>query len=307
VLAEHVGRDEARRLIRANTGSLLDLVARYAPDEPFDPRGYLGSTQALIDRQVRSALPAPVALHHSVVGAGPPLLLLNSLGSDMSMWDGQVAALAPRFTVIRCDTRGHGGSPVPPGPYSLDELGADVLALLDSLGIGSAHVAGVSLGGVQAMWLAAYAPARVRRLMLVCTAARFPPSSGWVDRAALVRSSGTAAVADAVVARWFTPDAPPYTVAAARAMVAATPAEGYAGCCGVLEHADVRPVLGAVTAPTLVVSGALDPASPPDRGREIAAAISGARFEVVPDAAHLACLERPAAVSDLMLRFLEGT
>jgi 3-oxoadipate enol-lactonase len=305
VLASHVGRAESRRLIRENTGSLAELVERYAPEARLDPRTYLGSTEELIDRQLRARLPEPVPLNHSVTGQGPPLLLLNSLGSDMSMWDGQIAALSERFTVIRCDTRGHGGSPVPPGPYSLDDLGADVLSLLDSLEVGSAHVAGVSLGGVQAMWLAAYAPSRVRRLALICTAPRFAPASGWVDRAALVRSSGTAAVADAVVGRWFTSEAPPYLVAAARAMIAATPAEGYAGCCGVLERADVRPLLGSISARTLVVSGAADPASPPEDGREIATAIPGARFEIVPDAAHLACLERPDAVSGLMLRFLE--
>lgn len=307
VLASRVGRDEARRLIREHTGPLSDLVERHAPDAHPDPRAYLGSTQELIDRQLRALLPAPVPLNHDVIGDGPPLLLLNSLGSDMSMWDGLLPSLAARFTVIRCDTRGHGGSPVPPGPYSLAGLGADVLALLDSLEIESAHVAGVSLGGVQAMWLAAFAPERVRRLALVCTAPRFAPPETWVERAALVRASGTAAVADAVVARWFTADAPPYTVAAARAMVAATPAEGYAGCCGVLEHADARPLLGSVTAPTLVLSGAADPASPPERGREIAAAISGARFAVLPDAAHLACLERPDAVTALLVPFLEET
>lgn len=304
LLSAHVGRDEARRLIRENTGPLADLVERYAPSSDLDPRGYLGSTDELIDRQVRGVLPAPVALNHSVTGEGPPLLLLNSLGSDMSMWSGLLGALEARFTVIRCDTRGHGGSPVPPGPYSLDELGADVLALLDSLGIGSAHVAGVSLGGMQAMWLAAYAPSRVRRLALICTAARFAPASNWVSRAEQVRANGTASVADAVVGRWFTPDAPPYLVAAARAMVAATPAEGYAGCCGVLERADVGPVLGSVRARTLVLSGASDPASPPERGREIATAVSGA-FEIIPDAAHMACLERPDVVAGTLVRFLE--
>jgi 3-carboxy-cis,cis-muconate cycloisomerase len=268
----------------------------------------LGSAQALVDRQLRSSLPPPVPLNHSVTGAGPPLLLLNSLGSDMSMWNGQLAALASRFTVIRCDTRGHGGSPVPAGPYTVGDLGADVLALLDSLGVESAHVAGVSMGGLQAMWLAAYAPARVRKLVLVCTAAQFAPASGWVERAALVLQNGTTAVADAVAGRWFTPsfaEAQPYTVAAARAMIAATPPAGYAGCCGVLERADVRPLLASVTAPTLVISGAFDPASPPERGQEIATAIDHARFEIIQDAAHLACLERPDAVTALMLPFLE--
>lgn len=302
VLSARVGRDEARRQLRENSGTLADLL-----DEHVDPHAYLGATQELIDRQVRAMLPAPVALNHDVSGAGPPLLLLNSLGSDMSMWQGLLPALTERFTVIRCDTRGHGGSPVPAGPYSLFELGADVLALLDSLGVESAHVAGVSMGGLQAMWLAAHAPARVRRLALVCTSARFAPASGWVERAAQVRAGGVTTVADAVVARWFTPVAPPYLVATARAMIAATPAEGYAGCCEVLERADVRPVLGSISAPTLVVAGETDPASPPESGREIAAAIPGARFEVVPGAAHLACLERPDAVAALMLPFLEAT
>jgi 3-carboxy-cis,cis-muconate cycloisomerase/3-oxoadipate enol-lactonase len=302
--------DRMRSTVDDQLDVLMAEQAGSKPDAPPDPAGYLGSTQALIDRHLRAHLPAPVSLNHDVTGDGPPLLLLNSLGSDMSMWDGQLAALASRFTVIRCDTRGHGGSPVPPGPYTVDDLGADVLALLDSLGIESARVAGVSMGGLQAMWLAAYAPARVRRMALICTAARFAPASGWVERAALVRSSGTAAVADAVAARWFTPsfaEAQPYTVAAARAMIASTPAEGYAGCCGVLERADVRPLLGSVTAPTLVISGALDPASPPERGREIATAIDHARFEIIQDAAHLACLEQPDAVTALLLPFLEDS
>jgi 3-oxoadipate enol-lactonase len=291
--------------------SLREVVGRYDPAEDLDPAGYLGSTPALIDRALRARLPAPVALHHEISGPAdaPPLLLLNSLGSDLSMWDGQIGVLSQRFRVIRCDTRGHGRSPVPPGPYTVDDLGADVLALLDSLGVERAHVAGVSLGGLLGLWLATHAATRVDSLALVCTAANFPTPQTWAERARLVRAGGAEAVADAVVARWFTADfaaREPARVAAARAMIAATPAEGYAACCEVLAAADMRPFLGAVRAPTIVVSGAEDPASPPERGEELAALIRGASFVEVPDAAHLAPLERPAAVTGLLTLFLEA-
>jgi 3-oxoadipate enol-lactonase len=184
-----------------------------------------------------------------------------------------------------------------------------VLNLLDSLHIRRLNVAGVSLGGVLAMWLAAHAATRVDRIALVCTAAIFPTPQTWAERAALVRAGGTTAVADAVVARWFTPgyaEREPGPVAAARAMIAATPAEGYAACCEALAVADMRPVLGAIRAPTLVLSGEADPASPPERGEELAAGIEGASFVVLPDAAHLAPLERPDAVAGLLTPFLEG-
>jgi len=314
VLAAHVGTAKARDLVRETvTGnrSLRELVGRYDPDEDLDPADYLGSTPALIDRALRARLPAPVVLHHEISGPAdaPPLLLLNSLGSDLSMWDGQLGVLSQRFRVIRCDTRGHGRSPVPPGPYTVDDLGADVLALLDSLGVGRAHVAGVSLGGLLGMWLATHAATRVDRLALVCTAPNFPTAQTWAQRAAQVREGGVQAVADAVVARWFTAGfaaREPERVAAARSMIAATPAEGYAACCEVLAVADMRPFLGAVRAPTIVVSGAEDPASPPERGEELAAAIRGASFVEIPEAAHLAPLERPAAVTGLLTLFLEG-
>jgi 3-oxoadipate enol-lactonase len=314
VLAPHVGAAKARELVRGTVTAkryLRDLVAEYDEDEDLDLADYLGSTPALIDRAIRARLPRPVALHHEMFGppGAPPLLLLNSLGSDLSMWDGQVDGLSQRFRVIRCDTRGHGRSPVPPGPYTVDDLGADVLGLLDSLQLGRVSVAGVSLGGVVAVWLATHAATRVDRLALVCTAAHFPPPQTWVERAALVRAGGTDAVADAVVARWFTAGyaaREPQRVAAARAMIAATPAEGYAACCEALATADMRPFLDAVRAPTIVVSGAEDPASPPERGEELAAGIRGASIVVVPDAAHLAPLERPDAVTGALTWFLEA-
>jgi 3-oxoadipate enol-lactonase len=314
VLAPRVGAARARDLVReaVTAGRPLDeLLAAQGVDERPDLDSYLGSTPALIDRAIRARLPRPVRLHHEVAGRpdAPPLLLLNSLGSDLSMWDGQVGALSQRFRVIRCDTRGHGRSPVPRGPYTVDDLGADVLALLDALGIQRADVAGVSLGGLIGMWLASHAATRVGRLVLACTSAVFAPPQTWAERAALVRAEGTGAVADAVVARWFTAEfaaREPQRVAAARRMIAATPAEGYAGCCGALERADMRPFLGAIRAGTLVLSGAHDPVSTPERGAELAAGIPGAELTVLPDAAHLAPLEVPDAVTGALTRFLEG-
>ncbi|MFI5937741.1 alpha/beta fold hydrolase [Actinoplanes sp. NPDC051494] len=149
-------------------------------------------------------------LRHEVAGphGAPPLLLINSLGADLSMWDPQMAGLTGRFRVIRYDARGHGLSDVPPGRYALADLGRDALSLLDDLGIARTHVCGLSLGGMTAMWLAAHAPERVGRLVLCCTSARLGPPSAWAQRAATVLAGGTAAVADAVVSRWVRRGAP---------------------------------------------------------------------------------------------------
>lgn len=233
----------------------------------------------------------------------PTLLLGGSLGSTGQMWEPQVARLAQRMRVVRFDHRGHGGSPVPPGPYTVDHLGHDVLALLDHLGVARAHYAGLSLGGMVGMWLAAHAPDRVDRLALLCTGAHLPPAQGWLDRAAAVRAGGLAAVADAVVARWFTPA---FTnIAQWRAMLVATPAQGYAACCEAIAALDLRPALRGISAPTLVIAGAADPATPPELGEQIARAVPGARFAIVADAAHLANVERPGVVADLLAQHLE--
>ncbi|MDR7273718.1 bifunctional 3-oxoadipate enol-lactonase/4-carboxymuconolactone decarboxylase PcaDC [Catenuloplanes atrovinosus] len=251
-----------------------------------------------------------VALHHVVDGPvdAPPLLLLNSLGSDLSMWEPQLPALSRRFRVIRCDTRGHGLSPVPPGDYALDDLGRDALALLDRLGVASAHLVGLSLGGMVGMWLAAHAPERVRRLVLCCTSARLGPPQGWAERARTVRAHGTGAVADAVTGRWLTPafaETHPDLVRRLKDMIIKTPAEGYAGACAAIEHMDQRADLARIAAPTLVIAGRDDPATPPAHARLIADGIPGARLEVLPEAAHLASVERADAVTALLLDHLE--
>ena len=249
--------------------------------------------------------------HHRVDGPpeAPPLLLINSLGADLSMWEPQVPALSRRFRVIRYDARGHGRSPVPPGRYSLADLGGDALGLLDHLGVARAHVCGLSLGGMTAMWLAAYAPERVGRLVLCCTSALLGPASSWAERAATVLASGTGAVADTVVARWVTPEFAalrPEETGRLRDMIAATPAAGYAGACAAIEEMDLRADLPRVTAPTLVLAGADDPATPPPHGEAIAAAIPGARLVVLERAAHLATYERAGTANRLILEALDG-
>jgi 3-oxoadipate enol-lactonase len=208
---------------------------------------------------------------------------------------------------VRFDLRGHGRSPVVPGPSSLADLGGDVIALLDALGIPKAHVAGLSIGGMIGMWLGIHAPERVDHLALLCTSAALGPPSAWAERAALVRAEGTEAVADAVVARWVTPGYAarhPEHVARLRAMIAATPAEGYASACAAIETMDIEDDLGRIAAPTLVIAGADDPATPPDHAARIAARIPDARMAVVPDSAHLANLQQPDEVNGLLLRHL---
>jgi 3-oxoadipate enol-lactonase len=252
-----------------------------------------------------------VIVHHEVTGPqdAPPLVLSNSLGANLHMWDPQVEALAERFRVIRYDTRGHGRSPVPDGPYSIEHVGQDALALLDHLEIERTHWVGLSLGGMTGMWLAVNAPERLERLVLLCTSAKLGPAETWRERAEIVRAQGTEAVAEAGVGRWLTErfrDEHPDTAAWLRDMIAATPDAGYAACCAVIEHMDLTPALPGITTPTLAIAGAQDPATPPEHAERIVAAVPGARLEVLDPAAHLANVEQPEAVTRLILDHLEG-
>jgi 3-oxoadipate enol-lactonase len=248
---------------------------------------------------------------HAVVSGradGPVVVLSNSLGSTHRMWDAQLAALEQRFRVVRYDTRGHGASPVPLGPYGIDDLADDLIALLDRIGVERAHLVGLSLGGMTAMRVAARNPERVDRLAVLCTGAQLPPASGWTDRAASVRAHGSVAVAAAVVERWFTPAylaAHPELRARHQAMVAATPAEGYAGCCEAIAALDLRDDLASITAPTLAIAGADDPATPPVKLQEVADGVKDGRLLVVSCAAHLANTEQPGTITPALIEHLE--
>ncbi len=254
----------------------------------------------------------PLRLSASLDGAaGAPVLVLgNSLGTTSELWQPQLAALGTRFRLLRYEHRGHGGSPAPPGPYKIADLGADVLALLDQFGIETACYCGVSLGGMVGMWLAANAPGRIEALALCCTSARLGPAQMWTDRAALVRSAGLASISHQVVGRWFTPafrDRHPATVARFMTTLDEEVApEGYAGCCEAIAAMDLRPLLPSVKAATLVIAGAEDPATPPWHGAVIAAAIPGARLRVIRGAAHLANVSQAAEVTAALLAHLTG-
>jgi 3-oxoadipate enol-lactonase len=224
------------------------------------------------------------------------------------MWEPQLAALQQRFRVVRYDTRGHGSSPVPNGPYGIDDLADDLVALLDRLGVERAHLVGLSLGGMTAMRVAGRNPERVDKLALLCTGAQLPPASNWTDRAATVRAHGCVAVAAAVVERWFTPEflaAHPDIRANHEAMVVATPVEGYAGCCEAIAALDLRDDLTSITAPTLAIAGSDDPATPPAKLEEIAGGVRDGRLLVVPHAAHLANAEQPGIITSALIEHLE--
>jgi 3-oxoadipate enol-lactonase len=253
-----------------------------------------------------------VDLNHVITGPAdaPALLLGGSLGTNLTMWEPQIPALAQSFRVIAFDQRGHGHSPSPPGPYSIAELGQDVLALMDRLELPSAFYVGISIGGMAGIWLGSQASDRISRMVLMCTSAHAPPASNWLERAEKVRDAGTPEViADAVVARWFTPGwagTHGEVVARHRAMIAATDAEGYASCCEAIAAMDLRDALANVSVPTLVISAAEDPALPPEHQRLIAAGIPGARLETIEDGAHIVSAQHPETVNRLIEEHLSA-
>jgi 3-oxoadipate enol-lactonase/4-carboxymuconolactone decarboxylase len=246
----------------------------------------------------------PVDLHHVIDGPddAPAVVLFPSLGSTLDLWEPQVAPLSEHFRVIRVDPRGHGRSPSPSGPYTIDDIGGDVVALLDGLGIERAHVAGVSLGGMVALWMAIHHPNRVGRIVPTATAAALP-DAGFGDRAKAVRAGGTQAIADAVIGRWLTPEAleaDPARAARMKSWILDTPDEGYAASCEAIAAMDLVGQLPQITAPTLVISALRDPAIPPEHQVRIAAGVPGARLAAV-DAAHIPNVELPERVTELIL------
>jgi 3-oxoadipate enol-lactonase len=251
----------------------------------------------------------PARLHVQEDGPSdaPALVLGPSLGTELGMFDAQVPDLAQHHRVIRYDLRGHGGSPVVPGPYTVADLAQDVVDLLDDLGIDRFSYAGVSLGGAIGLQLAVGVPDRVERLIVMASAARFPDPPSWQARADRVRAEGTEFLVPSRIGAWVTPgfaDSRPEETERLLAMLRSTPREGYAACCETITDFDLRDRLSGITAPTLVIAGADDPATNPDVVRGIADGIPGARFVVVPQASHLVSAEQPEAVTAEIRRFL---
>lgn len=248
-------------------------------------------------------------LHYEVHGApdAPPLLMGGSLGSTLRMWDRQ-RSLAQGLRLVLFDHRGHGGSPTPPGPYEIADLGRDVLELMDTLGLEHASFCGLSIGGMVGIWLGANAPERIERLIALCTSAHMPPASMWQERIRIVEEAGSVEpLADAVLERWLTPEYAaehPEVRAQLRAMLAGTDPRGYAACCGAIQRMDLRDDLARITAATLVVSGSRDLSTPPESQALIAQGIQKSRLEVVDPAAHIAAVEQPETINRLILEHL---
>ncbi|MDQ6618906.1 MAG: 3-oxoadipate enol-lactonase [Pseudomonadota bacterium] len=251
---------------------------------------------------------AGTRLHYRVDGdpAAPALVLSNSLGTDLTMWDRQMQEFARAHRVVRYDTRGHGLSSVSAGPYTVEQLGRDALGLMDALGIERAHFCGLSLGGMIGQWLAANEGYRIDRLVLANTSARIPGADAYNTRIDKVRAGGMAAVTPAIIERWFT--APFMAQSRAqvdltRAMLERCPAEGYVAACAAVRDMDQRADLVRITRPTLVITGTHDLATPPSEGRLLADHIAGARYVELP-ASHLSNVEAAPLFTRAVLDFL---
>jgi 3-oxoadipate enol-lactonase len=247
-------------------------------------------------------------LHYQLSGApeGEILVFSNSLGSNLHMWDKLLPWFEKSYRVLRYDTRGHGQSSVPPGPYTIAQLGGDVVHLIDHLGLDHVNVCGLSLGGMVAMWLGTHAPQRVRRLVLANTGARIGTPQMWDERVATVQSSGMASLATTGLHRWFTPgyrEHHPDEMEIIRSMIGQTNAQGYASCCGVLRDTDLRHEVRTIEAPCLVITGTYDPATPPSDGLALHSSLRHSSY-VELDASHLSAWERAEPFADAVLAFL---
>ena len=246
-----------------------------------------------------------IVLHHQVLGPqdGLPLVFINSLGSDIRIWQEVAPAFLDRCRVVLYDLRGHGLSDAPPAPYTMDDHTDDLLALLDRLRIESAALVGLSVGGMIAQRAAVRVPRRVRAIALCCTAARIGTAESWGERIAAVERGGVESVVEAVLQRWFTPlfrETRPDECAGWRNMLVRTPAHGYAGTCAAIRDADLTADAARIQAPTLCVAGDQDGSTPPELVRGTAGLIPGARFELIESAGHIPCVEQPAVLARLI-------
>jgi 3-oxoadipate enol-lactonase len=301
-----------------------DVTRRLTPeelDQLCDPSRCLGLADAWIDRALASRRPHTTSTDQTIEVPGatlhfrldgperaPVLVLANSLGASLAMWDGQMAALTRDFRVLRYDMRGHGASSVSALPVDIACLGRDVLSLLDAIEATSAHFVGLSLGGMVGLWLGANAPARMKSLVLSNTAARIGTVDSWNARIGAVEKSGMETIVETVLARWFTPrfrEQAPERVEPLRRMLLATDCTGYVAGCAAVRDADLRDSVASVRVPTLVITGALDSASPPSDGRWLAERIAGANH-VELQTAHLCNIEAESAFNHSVVDFLSA-
>lgn len=236
----------------------------------------------------------------------PPLILSNSLGTNATMWEPQVAAFSESFRVVRYDTRGHGGSDAPSTEYSLDRLGRDVLDLADALGIDTFDFCGISLGGMTGLWLAINAASRLKHVVVANAAAFTGAPQMWADRIVTARAEGMGAIAAITMPRWFTPEfaaANPEIVSTVDANLIATPVDGYVGCTAAIRDMDLRGGLEQIAVPLLVIGGEKDGGPPPVALQGMVAKIAGAKLVMVPSA-HLSSIEAPADFIRAVTNFL---
>jgi 3-oxoadipate enol-lactonase len=249
-----------------------------------------------------------VRLHYRFDGAddAPVVMLSNSLGTNLSMWDAQLPALTGRFRVLRYDSRGHGQSAVTPGPYTIEQLARDALGLLDALGLAQVRFCGLSMGGMVGQWLGANAAQRLSRLVLCNTAARIGAPDIWNARIDAVNKGGMAAIAESVIARWYTAPffaAAPNAISATRNMLLTTPAAGYVASCAAVRDMDQRESVSRISVSTLIIAGAHDAVTPPSEGRYLAERIAGAKYAELA-AAHLSNIEAEMAFTSALSEFL---
>ncbi|HEX3711047.1 MAG TPA: 3-oxoadipate enol-lactonase [Pseudolabrys sp.] len=239
--------------------------------------------------------------------SAPVLMLSNSLGTNLHMWDDQAAEFARHFRLVRYDRRGHGKSGAPKGPYSFERFGRDILAILDALKIKKMNWCGLSMGGMDGQWLGANAADRVEKLVLANTNFYYADKAPWADRIKFVREKGLAALVEPNMERWFTKgfrERAPQAIERMRTMFVTSNQEGYVGCVEAIRDMDFRASNPRITTPTLVIVGTQDPATPPAAGEAIAQQIKGAKL-VALDAAHISNVEQPKEFTDAVLGFLK--
>lgn len=237
-------------------------------------------------------------------------MLSNSLASDLAMWDSQISAFVEAgYRVLRYDSRGHGKSDVPPGPYTIEALSADALGLMDSLGLEKVHYCGLSMGGMVGQMLGTGHGDRFISLSLCSTSAHMPPEQLWNERIEAVRNEGMGAVADATIDRWFTKagqEGHRREVEKVRGMVLNTPVEGYCGCCAAIRDMDQRDSIKTIALPTLIVSGEHDPATTVKDAELIHSLIRSSILKVVPEAAHFVNVEQALLFNNIVLEFIQA-